>query len=75
MSGGRRAVFLDRDGVLVATEVHGGKPIAALTLADFAILPEAPAAVAALKSAGFVTVVVTNQPEMARGVTLFVAEP
>ncbi|MEQ8814124.1 MAG: HAD family hydrolase [Thalassobaculum sp.] len=67
MSGGRRAVFLDRDGVLVATEVHGGKPIAALTLADFAILPEAPAAVAALKSAGFVTVVVTNQPEMARG--------
>lgn len=67
MSGGRRAVFLDRDGVLVASEVRHGKPVAALTLADFAILPEAPAAVAALKAAGFATVVVTNQPEMARG--------
>lgn len=67
MSARRRAVFLDRDGVLVATEVRDGKPIAALTLEAFAILPEAPAAVAALKAAGFVTVVATNQPEMARG--------
>ena len=47
MSARRRAVFLDRDGVLVATEVRDGKPIAALTLDAFEILPEAPAAVAA----------------------------
>jgi D-glycero-D-manno-heptose 1,7-bisphosphate phosphatase len=67
VSARRRAVFLDRDGVLVATEVRDGKPIAALTLEAFAILPEAPAAVAALKAAGFQTVVATNQPEMARG--------
>lgn len=67
MSAGRPAVFLDRDGVLVATEVRAGKPIAALTLDDFAILSAAPAAVTALKAAGFVTVVVTNQPELARG--------
>ena len=67
MTARRPAVFLDRDGVLVATEVRAGKPIAALTLAGFAILPEAPAAVAALKAAGFATVVVTNQPELARG--------
>lgn len=61
------AVFLDRDGVLVATRVRDGRPIAALTLEEFAILPEAPAAVRALKAAGFVTVVVTNQPELSRG--------
>lgn len=67
MTSRRPAVFLDRDGVLVATEVRGGKPFAALTLEDFAILPAAPAAVGALKAAGFVTVVVTNQPEIARG--------
>ncbi|NQW10028.1 MAG: HAD family hydrolase [Alphaproteobacteria bacterium] len=67
MSGKRRAVFLDRDGVLVRTEVRDGKPYAALTLDDYEILPEAPAAVAALKRAGFATVVVTNQPELARG--------
>lgn len=67
VSGKRRAVFLDRDGVLVRTEVRDGKPIAALTLDAYEILPEAPAAVAALKNAGFATVVVTNQPELARG--------
>jgi len=63
----RKAVFLDRDGVLVRTEVRDGKPYAALTLDTFEILPEAPAAVWALKAAGFVTVLTTNQPELARG--------
>lgn len=67
MSVRRPAVFLDRDGVLVATEVRGGKPFAALALDRFRVLPRAPAAVRALASAGFVTVVVTNQPELARG--------
>lgn len=67
MTAKRKAVFLDRDGVLVATEVRGGKPYAALTLDDFAILPEAPDAVRLLKTAGFVTVLTTNQPELARG--------
>ncbi|EDP63518.1 histidinol-phosphate phosphatase family protein [alpha proteobacterium BAL199] len=63
----RPAIFLDRDGVLVATDVRNGKPIAALTLDDFTILPEASTAVASLKAAGFMTIVVTNQPELARG--------
>ena len=67
MTGNRKAVFLDRDGVLVRSEIRGGKPYAALTLADFEILPEAPAAVRALSEAGYVTVLVTNQPELARG--------
>lgn len=60
-------MFLDRDGVLVRTEVRDGKPYAALSLDDFEILPEAPEAVKALKAAGFVTVLTTNQPELARG--------
>ena len=38
----RKAVFLDRDGVLVRTEVRDGKPYAALSLRDFHVLPEAP---------------------------------
>lgn len=53
--------------MLVATEVRDGKPYAALTLDDFHILPEAPAAVRALHAAGFATVLTTNQPELARG--------
>lgn len=67
MTGKRRAVFLDRDGVLVRSEIRDGKPYAALTLADFEILSEAPQAVRSLKKAGYVTVLVTNQPELARG--------
>lgn len=63
----RKAVFLDRDGVLVRSEVRKGKPYAALTLRAFEILPEAPAAVRSLKAAGYATVLVTNQPELARG--------
>ncbi|MCR9070705.1 MAG: HAD family hydrolase [Alphaproteobacteria bacterium] len=63
----RKAVFLDRDGVLVRTDVRDGKPYAALTMDAFEILPEAPAAVRSLKAAGYVTVLVTNQPELARG--------
>src|SRR3546814_11247235 len=47
--------------------VRDGRPFAALCLADFAVLPDAPAAVAVLKAAVFATVVVTNQPELARG--------
>ncbi|MEQ8587698.1 MAG: HAD family hydrolase [Thalassobaculaceae bacterium] len=63
----RKAVFLDRDGVLVRTEVRDGKPYAALSLRDFHILPEAPDAIRSLKAAGYVTVLTTNQPELARG--------
>lgn len=63
----RPAVFLDRDGVLnrVVTRADGttGSPRRA---ADFSLLPGAAAAVDALRRAGFMTVVVTNQPDVAR---------
>jgi D-glycero-D-manno-heptose 1,7-bisphosphate phosphatase len=60
-SEGRRAVFLDRDGVLV--EDRG-----LLTRAgDIAILPGAAGALARLKAAGFALVVVSNQAVVARG--------
>lgn len=62
-----RAAFLDRDGVLVETLVRGGRAHAAVTLAEFRICPEAPAQVARLKAAGLRPIVITNQPELARG--------
>lgn len=64
-----RAVFLDRDGVLTRALVRDGKPYAPVTLAEMEIEPEAPAALARLKTAGFLLVVVTNQPDVARGIT------
>ncbi len=64
---GRRAVFLDRDGVLIRTHVVDGKPFA-ITPGDPVVLSEGAAeACAALSRAGFVLVMVTNQPDVARG--------
>ncbi len=63
----KRAVFLDRDGVLVQPVMRDGLPYAPLRREDFALLPGAPEAVATLRSAGYFLVVVTNQPEVRRG--------
>jgi D-glycero-D-manno-heptose 1,7-bisphosphate phosphatase len=62
-----RAVFLDRDGVISRSLVRDGLPFAPNALNDFEILPEAPEACRRLKQAGFLLVVVTNQPEVGRG--------
>jgi len=65
----RRAVFLDRDGVLIETAVRNGKPYA-ITEAEPAIVIDGVAeACARLKAAGFLLVLVTNQPDVARGTT------
>jgi D-glycero-D-manno-heptose 1,7-bisphosphate phosphatase len=63
----RRAVFLDRDGVLNRSLVRGGLPYAPTTLQEFELLPDAPAFVRGLKEAGFLTIVFTNQPDVAVG--------
>jgi D-glycero-D-manno-heptose 1,7-bisphosphate phosphatase len=62
-----RAVFLDRDGVINRALEREAKPYPPRSLAEFEILPEVPAACAKLKAAGFMLVVVTNQPDVGRG--------
>lgn len=64
-----RAVFLDRDGVINANLERNGKPVAPTTLAELKIFPDAAAAVRRLKDAGFLTIVVTNQPDVRTGLT------
>jgi D-glycero-D-manno-heptose 1,7-bisphosphate phosphatase len=61
------AVFLDRDGTINAAVVRDGKPYPPGSLAELVILPGADAAIAALRAAGFRTIVVTNQPDVATG--------
>jgi D-glycero-D-manno-heptose 1,7-bisphosphate phosphatase len=61
------AVFLDRDGVVNRSEVRDGKPYAPRRLADFRLLPGVQTAVAALKKAGFLVIIVTNQPDIGNG--------
>jgi D-glycero-D-manno-heptose 1,7-bisphosphate phosphatase len=65
--GGKRAVFLDRDGVLVHARVENGRPLAIRDVDELAIVDDAEVACHRLRSAGFLLLVVTNQPEVARG--------
>lgn len=63
----RPAVFLDRDGVLTEAFVGDGVPTPPRSLAEFRVLPGVAEACADLRRAGFVLVMVTNQPDIARG--------
>lgn len=62
----RRAVFLDRDGVVLASEVRGGVPRPRHEQPE--LLPGVGQALSALSSEGFHVLIVTNQPDIARGV-------
>jgi D-glycero-D-manno-heptose 1,7-bisphosphate phosphatase len=63
----RRAIFLDRDGVLNQAIVRNRRPFPPKTLAEFQILDGAQEACRDLHQAGFLLIVVTNQPDVARG--------
>jgi D-glycero-D-manno-heptose 1,7-bisphosphate phosphatase len=63
----RSAVFLDRDGVINRAFVRDGTPHPPDSLRDLEILPHVPEALSALKAQGYSLVVVTNQPDVARG--------
>jgi D-glycero-D-manno-heptose 1,7-bisphosphate phosphatase len=63
----RAAVFVDRDGVINRAFVRDGTPHPPASLAELEILPGVPAALSALRARGYALVVVTNQPDVARG--------
>ncbi len=63
----RLAVFLDRDGVLNRAVVRDGLPYPPENVASLELLPGVAEACATLRGAGFLLVVVTNQPDIARG--------
>jgi D-glycero-D-manno-heptose 1,7-bisphosphate phosphatase len=64
----RRAVFLDRDGVINRAIVRNGKPYAPANLSELEVLPDVPEALSLLKNADYLLIVVTNQPDVARGI-------
>jgi D-glycero-D-manno-heptose 1,7-bisphosphate phosphatase len=66
-NGRRRAVFLDRDGVLNRTVLRNGKPFPPSSLRDLEVLPGVDTALRDLKARGFELLVVSNQPDVARG--------
>ena len=61
----RRAVFLDRDGVLNEAIVRGGRPYPPSRVEEVKLIPDT-VSLGRLKEAGFLLLVVTNQPDVAR---------
>ena len=62
-------MFLDRDGVINREVFRDGRPTAPFTVAEFEILPGVQDGLARLRDAGFLLIVVTNQPDVVRGLT------
>ena len=65
----RQAVFLDRDGVINRALVRDGKPYPPANLSEIEILPGVLSALDLLHKAGLLLIIVTNQPDVARGIT------
>ncbi|MBI2366781.1 MAG: HAD-IIIA family hydrolase [Deltaproteobacteria bacterium] len=63
----RRAVFLDRDGVLNEPIIRSGRAFAPLSMEQFRLVDSAVTDVKRVKAAGLLCIVVTNQPEIASG--------
>ena len=64
-----RAVFLDRDGVINKASVVDGKPYPPRNLDELELLPGVDQAILQLRDRGYFCIVVTNQPDVARGKT------
>ena len=62
-----KAVFLDRDGVINKTIFRMGKERAPYSLEEFQFIDGVVETVKELKKEGFLIIVVTNQPDVARG--------
>jgi D-glycero-D-manno-heptose 1,7-bisphosphate phosphatase len=65
---GRRAVFLDRDGVLNEPIVRDHKPYPPATVEEIVVAADAESSLKHLKHRGFLLLVVTNQPDVRRGI-------
>jgi D-glycero-D-manno-heptose 1,7-bisphosphate phosphatase len=63
----RRAIFLDRDGVLNQVIVEGGLARSPESIDDLKVYPDVPECLRQLKAAGFALIMATNQPNVARG--------
>jgi D-glycero-D-manno-heptose 1,7-bisphosphate phosphatase len=63
----RSAAFLDRDGVINQAIVRDGIPHPPASLEELQILPGVSQGLRTLRAQGFVLIVVTNQPDVARG--------
>ena len=62
----KKAVFLDRDGVINEAFIKNGQPSSPNSLDELKILPGVKEAILRLKKINFICIVVTNQPDVPR---------
>ena len=63
----RKAIFLDRDGVINKIIIKNGLPFSPSSFAELEILPGVKESIIKLQKLNFVCLVVTNQPDVSRG--------
>jgi D-glycero-D-manno-heptose 1,7-bisphosphate phosphatase len=64
----KKAIFLDRDGVLNRALIKNGKPYPPFDLDNLEILDGVKDSIFALQKANWLVIVVTNQPDVARNI-------
>lgn len=64
-----RGIFLDRDGVINQAKVIDGKPYPPVSIEELKLIPRVKKALDLFKKNNFTLVVVSNQPDVARGIT------
>lgn len=64
-----KAIFLDRDGVINQVNIVDGKPYPPKDMSELILLPKVNEALQLLKDAGYLLIVITNQPDVVRGKT------
>lgn len=62
-----KAIFLDRDGVVNTAIIKNGLPFSPLCLNEVKVISGVKEAIGTFKTLGYIPVIVTNQPEVARG--------
>jgi len=63
----KRAVFLDRDGVVNKVQIRNGRVVTPRSFSEFELVEGIGLEVRRIKQAGFFVFVITNQPDVARG--------
>jgi D-glycero-D-manno-heptose 1,7-bisphosphate phosphatase len=62
-----KAVFLDRDGVISKVILKDGIPFSARKFEEFKLFTHVQEVLEGLKEQGFLNIIITNQPDIARG--------
>ena len=62
-----RAIFLDRDGVINKVLIKKGRPFSPRSVRDFKLTPGIVRVLYCFRRNGFLNIITTNQPDIARG--------